>query len=68
MPPLPKRRTPSARQGERRAHLGLVTQGLAECPQCHTLKLPYHACPNCGTYNGREVIKTKTEKKPNQPS
>ncbi len=26
------------------------------CPQCHGPKLSHRACPNCGTYRGREVI------------
>ena len=31
------------------------------CPQCHELKLPHRICPECGYYNGREVI-SKTGK------
>ena len=27
-----------------------------ECPQCHSVKLPHRLCPECGYYNGREVI------------
>ena len=34
------------------------------CPQCHNPKMPHQACPTCGTYNGREVIKLKEKKKP----
>ncbi len=65
MPPLPKRKIAHARQGERRQHLKLSAQALMECPQCHTPKPPHQACPNCGTYNGREVIavEAKTKKK-----
>lgn len=63
MAPLPKRKTAHARQGERRSHLKLEAETLVACPQCSAPKLPHHACPNCGTYNGREVIQIKPPKK-----
>jgi large subunit ribosomal protein L32 len=63
MVPLPKRKYSRARQGERRAHLGLKAAALIDCPQCHTRKLPHHVCPTCGTYDGREVIAIESPKK-----
>jgi large subunit ribosomal protein L32 len=65
MPPLPKRKTAHSRQEERRSQLKLKAQSMVDCPQCHTPKLPHRACPNCGTYDGREVteIKANTSKK-----
>ncbi|HLZ07181.1 MAG TPA: 50S ribosomal protein L32 [Chloroflexota bacterium] len=60
MPPLPKRRTAKARQGERRSHLALIPQQLVVCPQCHELRPPHRACPSCGTYRGEQVIKNPT--------
>ena len=63
MAPLPKRKYPKARQGDRRSHLGLRVPALAECPQCHSPKLPHHVCPTCGTYAGREVITIASPKK-----
>jgi large subunit ribosomal protein L32 len=62
MTPLPKRKYAKARQGQRRAHLGLTTPVLVDCPQCHSPKLPYRACPTCGSYAGREVITIKAPK------
>jgi len=35
---------------------------MIACPQCHTLKLAHHVCPNCGTYKGIEVIEIDKEK------
>lgn len=67
MPPLPKRKIAHARQGERRSQLKLSAQALMECPQCHTPKLPHRACPNCGTYDGREVIKVKAKSSKKKP-
>ena len=63
MPPLPKRKIAHARQGERRQQLKLSPKSLMECPQCHNPKAPHEVCPNCGYYNGREVIAVETEKK-----
>jgi len=62
MAPLPKRKYAKARQGERRAHLGLKAVALVDCPQCHSPKLPHHACPTCGSFAGREVITIKSPK------
>lgn len=60
---LPKRRLSRSRQGIRRSHAARTAPALELCPQCHSPKLPHHACPTCGTYNGREVIKIEDKKK-----
>jgi len=57
---VPKQRIPKAKQGKRRSHLALAPVHLVNCPNCKTLKLPHHVCPNCGTYNGRQVVPAKT--------
>jgi len=62
MTPLPKRKYAKARQGQRRAHLGIVPPAVVECSQCHSPKLPHTVCPTCGSYNGRDVIEIKTPK------
>lgn len=61
---LPKRKKSKSRAGARLSHRALKPPALDICPQCHSPKLPHHACPTCGTYNGREVIKMETKKKP----
>ena len=60
---LPKRKYAKARQGRRRNHLGLSPPSLVNCPQCQSPKLPHHACPTCGTYDGKEVIDIKSSEK-----
>jgi large subunit ribosomal protein L32 len=60
---LPKRKKSKSRAGNRLSHRALKPPALDFCPQCHSPKLPHHACPNCGTYNGREIIKKETRKK-----
>ncbi|HET8568468.1 MAG TPA: 50S ribosomal protein L32 [Candidatus Limnocylindria bacterium] len=57
----PKKRTPHAAQGDRRSHLRLVAKNLSACPQCRLPKPAHQACPNCGTYRGRQVIEIKSK-------
>lgn len=53
---VPKKKTPRSRLGKRRSHQHMRVPALSECPQCHSTRLPHHACPNCGYYKGREAI------------
>ncbi|MBM3312703.1 MAG: 50S ribosomal protein L32 [Candidatus Aminicenantes bacterium] len=55
--PNPKRRHSHARKGRRRSHDGIAVPSFAGCPNCGTPKLPHKACPECGFYRGRQVIK-----------
>jgi large subunit ribosomal protein L32 len=55
--PLPKRRHSNARTRKRRSHDALSIPTPVECPNCHERKLPHRACPACGQYRGREVVK-----------
>lgn len=57
---LPKRKVSHARQGDRRAHAAISTPHLVECSHCHQPRLAHHACPNCGWYRGRQVLRIKT--------
>ena len=63
MGPLPKRKKSKSRAASRLSHRALKAPAMDICPQCHSPKLAHHACPTCGTYNGREVIKMKEPKK-----
>ncbi|MEW6034545.1 MAG: 50S ribosomal protein L32 [Chloroflexota bacterium] len=63
MAPLPKKKYAKSRQGKRRSHLHVARPALDRCPQCHSPKLAHHACPTCGTYAGREVVKVEAKKK-----
>ena len=64
MGPLPKRKKSKSRAMQRLSHRALKPPALVECPQCHAMIMPHHACPACGNYNGREVFKIKEKKKP----
>jgi large subunit ribosomal protein L32 len=58
---VPKRRTSKSRRDKRRSHDAIGTSARSVCPQCREPKLPHRVCPNCGTYRGREVIRTEDE-------
>jgi large subunit ribosomal protein L32 len=53
--PNPKRRHSKRRKNSRRAHDHLTAPAFTECPNCHEMKQPHHACAKCGFYKGREV-------------
>jgi large subunit ribosomal protein L32 len=65
---VPKRRVSHARQGERRSHQALTPPQLVECPHCHQRRRAHHACPTCGWYAGREAVKIRVAKTPEQPA
>jgi large subunit ribosomal protein L32 len=42
----------------------LQNTNLVQCGQCGEMRLPHTVCPNCGYYQGREIISMeKAEKK-----
>ncbi|MEO0600007.1 MAG: 50S ribosomal protein L32 [Myxococcota bacterium] len=54
---VPKKRTSRRRRDMRRAHDALKITAVSEmCPECGELKLRHHACDECGTYRGRNVL------------
>ena len=56
---VPKRKTGRARTHARRSENDkIAAPARSTCPQCGEVKLPHRVCPNCGYYNGREVIET----------
>ncbi len=61
MTPLPKRKVSKGRRDRRRAHDSLQARNTATCSNCGQTRLPHRACPNCGYYKGREVVKIERE-------
>ena len=57
--PVPKRKTTRASRDTRRAQHSIDAPPKSECPQCHQPKLPHRVCPECGYYEGKEVIDTE---------
>ncbi len=58
---VPKRRTSKSKRNKRRSHDAIGIPARSTCPQCRAPKAPHRACSNCGTYRGREVIRTEEE-------
>ncbi|KPJ85925.1 hypothetical protein AMJ57_01255 [Parcubacteria bacterium SG8_24] len=54
---LPGHRRTSSHKRRRASHFSLKKQTLAVCDKCKQPKQPHRACPSCGTYAGRQVIK-----------
>jgi large subunit ribosomal protein L32 len=63
MPPHPKRKHSKGRRDRRRAHDALQPRHLLACSNCGSKRLPHTVCPNCGFYDGREIVEVKSEKK-----
>ena len=56
---VPKRKMSKARRDSRRANWKLEGLGFVSCPECHEPKMPRHVCPECGYYDGKEVVKSE---------
>ncbi|HLT95939.1 MAG TPA: 50S ribosomal protein L32 [Acidimicrobiia bacterium] len=53
---VPKKKMSRRRTRQRKAAWKVSRPTMSTCPQCRAKKLPHRACPNCGHYNGREVL------------
>ncbi len=56
---VPKKRKSKSKRNMRRSHDHVTLPNVSLCPQCHEAVLPHHVCPQCGTYRGREILKTE---------
>ncbi|NSW76241.1 MAG: 50S ribosomal protein L32 [Candidatus Atribacteria bacterium] len=52
-------KTSRCRRNKRRTHWVIKAPKLSECPHCHLPKLPHRICPECGYYQGRQVLKVE---------
>jgi large subunit ribosomal protein L32 len=57
--PVPKRKTTRASRDTRRATHSISEPATSTCPQCHQPKMPHRVCPECGYYDGKEVVDTE---------
>lgn len=63
MVPQPKRKLSKGRRDRRRSHDAITATNLVQCSQCGEMRLQHTVCPNCGYYQGREIINMKKEEK-----
>lgn len=54
---VPKKKTSKRKGAQRRTHYKATAPAVVACPQCKSPKQPHHLCPECGYYDGREVVK-----------
>lgn len=53
----PKKQKTHSATHKGRAHLALKKTVLNKCPKCGKALKPHTACPSCGSYRGKEVVK-----------
>ncbi|MDR1561103.1 MAG: 50S ribosomal protein L32 [Holosporaceae bacterium] len=58
---VPKKKISKSRRNMRRSHLALSSVNTITCSNCGESRLPHHLCNNCGTYNGRQILKDKRQ-------
>lgn len=55
---VPKKKMSRSRTRRRKAGWKVSAPATIPCQRCGNPHLPHRVCPNCGTYDGREVIET----------
>lgn len=58
---VPKKKVSKSRGRKRRTHQKVAIPTYTTCPECKETKLPHAACPACGVYRGRNIIKQNVE-------
>ena len=53
---VPKSKVSKARRDKRRTHQKIDGPVVASCPQCGEATMQHRACPECGTYKGRDIL------------
>lgn len=59
---VPKRKTSKSRRDSRAANWKISAVQLVECPKCHAKVQSHRVCPECGYYDGQQVVEVKTDK------
>ena len=60
--PVPKRKRSRARRDSRHANKFIKVKSFSACKNCAEALLPHQVCKNCGHYNGKKVMVSKTER------
>jgi large subunit ribosomal protein L32 len=59
----PTQKATKSRKNIRRGALKLKKMNLTTCPKCKKTVAQHTACEFCGTYKGKEIVKTKNNSK-----
>lgn len=58
----PKQRHTKQRRDRAREQFKMTPTDVKTCPKCSAPVLPHRACPKCGNYRGREIVKQTVPK------
>ncbi|MCQ2797596.1 MAG: 50S ribosomal protein L32 [Bacilli bacterium] len=56
---VPARRIGKTRKRLRRTHFKLSVTGLVNCSHCGALIKSHRVCPECGYYDGKDILHIK---------
>ena len=59
-----KKKRTQRKRDQRRAHWKVTLTETTACPSCGMIIQPYHVCPSCGQYRGKQVLALKKEDTP----
>ncbi len=59
----PKRKLSRSKRDKRRSqwYASMKDASLSRCNNCGEMRLPHHACPECGYYKGKSTVIPKSE-------
>lgn len=58
---VPFRKVSKTRGRMRRTHYKISANETTKCPKCGAEIRPHRVCPECGSYKGKDVVKTTEE-------
>ena len=58
---VPARRTSKTTKRMRRSHFKLSVTGLTKCSNCGATIVSHRVCPECGYYDGKQVVDVKSK-------
>ena len=58
---VPFRRTSKTTKRMRRTHFKLTVTGLTKCANCGATIDSHRVCPECGYYDGKQVVEVKSK-------
>lgn len=64
--PVPKKKRSKTKKRIKRACFKVATPHLVPCGHCASPILMHNACPDCGYYNGKQVLSIKVKDKQNE--